>query len=110
MTQGLCVVFANLKPRPLAGMLSEGMVMCAQNDDHTQVELIRPPEDCTVGERVQLEGNPIGGAKLTDEMQKILNPKRKLAEKLLPLLRTNGEGAAEFNGVRMMTSKGLIRS
>ena len=60
MTEGLCIVFANLKPRPLAGMLSAGMVMCAGNAEHTQVELMRPPEGCKVGERVVLEGNPAG--------------------------------------------------
>ena len=61
MTQGLCIVFANLKPRKLADVMSEGMVMCASNADHTAVELMRPPVGCKVGERVQLEGNPIGG-------------------------------------------------
>jgi aminoacyl tRNA synthase complex-interacting multifunctional protein 1 len=35
MTEGLCVVFANLKPRKLADIMSEGMVMCAGNADHT---------------------------------------------------------------------------
>ena len=56
MTKGLCVVFANLKPRKLADLFSEGMVMCAGNADHTQVELMRPPEGAKVGERIQLEG------------------------------------------------------
>lgn len=60
MTEGLCVVFANLKPRKLADIMSEGMVMCAGNSDHTQVELMRPPEGSVVGERVVLEGNPAG--------------------------------------------------
>lgn len=60
MTEGLCVVFANLKPRKLADIMSEGMVMCASNTDHTQVEIMRPPEGAKVGERVTLEADPAG--------------------------------------------------
>ena len=37
MLDGQCVVFANLKERKLAGIGSEGMVMCAENDDHSEV-------------------------------------------------------------------------
>lgn len=35
MTEGLVMVFVNLKPRKLADLMSEGMVMCASNEDHT---------------------------------------------------------------------------
>ena len=108
MTVGLCVVFANLKPRKLADIMSQGMVMCAGNADHTQVELMRPPEGSKVGERVVLEGDPAG--LLTQEFQEILNPKKKQAEKFLPLLKTNNLGEGTFNGVRLVTSKGVIKS
>lgn len=43
MLDGLCVVFANLKKKKLAGVESEGMVLCGENDDHTVAELMRPP-------------------------------------------------------------------
>jgi aminoacyl tRNA synthase complex-interacting multifunctional protein 1 len=36
------------------------MVMCASNADHTAIELIRPPKGSKIGERVSLEGNPVG--------------------------------------------------
>jgi aminoacyl tRNA synthase complex-interacting multifunctional protein 1 len=57
---GLCVVFANLKPKKLAGIFniyvkgfeSNGMVMCASNADHTKCEIMRPPEGSLIGERV----------------------------------------------------------
>lgn len=52
MTKGLVVVFANLKPRKLVDIMSNGMVMCASNADKTKIELIRPPEGSKVGERV----------------------------------------------------------
>lgn len=52
MTKGLCVVFANLKPKKLAGDFSEGMVMCADNAEIGKVQLMRPPEGSKVGERI----------------------------------------------------------
>jgi len=40
--KGKVLVMANLKPRPLAGFNSNGMVVCASTPDHTAVELIVP--------------------------------------------------------------------
>jgi aminoacyl tRNA synthase complex-interacting multifunctional protein 1 len=54
MLKGKCVVFANLKEKKLGGVPSHGMVMCADNTDHTKLEIIRPPEDAVIGERVYL--------------------------------------------------------
>lgn len=39
---GKVIIMANLKPRPLAGFLSNGMVVCASTPDHTAVELLIP--------------------------------------------------------------------
>jgi aminoacyl tRNA synthase complex-interacting multifunctional protein 1 len=50
--KGKVIVMANLKPRPLAGFVSNGMVVCASNDDHTIVELLIPEGE--LGERVFL--------------------------------------------------------
>ena len=52
MLDGQCVVFANLKPKKLAGIPSEGMVMCAQDDGRSKVQLMRPPAGSKVGERI----------------------------------------------------------
>ena len=52
--KGKVLVMANLKPRPLAGFSSNGMVVCASSKDHTQVSLIIPEGE--LGERVFLEG------------------------------------------------------
>lgn len=106
MTQGLCVVYANLKPRKLADLMSEGMVLCAGNADHTQIELMRPPEGAKVGERVVLEGNPAGD--VSQEFQPVLNPKKKIAEAFLPCLKTNDACEGTYNGVKFMTSKGAV--
>lgn len=108
MTEGLCIVYANLKPRKLADIMSEGMVMCAGNEEHTVIEIMRPPEGSKVGDRVVLEGNPAG--ELSQEFCSVLNPKRKIAEKVLPLLSTNGDKEGTFNGVKLITSAGVIKS
>jgi len=54
------IVFANMKPKKLAGIMSEGMVLCASNADHTVVELMRPHKDSAIGERVTLVGPSFG--------------------------------------------------
>ena len=59
------MVFANMKPKKLAGIMSEGMVLCASNADHTAVELMRPSNDTPIGERVTLEGALFGPDGLT---------------------------------------------
>ena len=53
-------VFANLKPRKLGPFMSNGMVMCASPPG--DLEIVRPPPGSKLGERVMLEGNPIGDA------------------------------------------------
>lgn len=40
--KGPVIVMVNLKPRPLGGFMSNGMVVCAASADHTQIVLIRP--------------------------------------------------------------------
>jgi len=69
----LLIVFANLKrmitvlrckvynvfavlAAKLRGIESFGMVLAASNPEKTIVELIRPPEGSTLGERICLEG------------------------------------------------------
>lgn len=102
------IVFANMKPRKLAGIMSEGMVLCASNADHTQVELMRPSNDTPLGERVSLDGNPFGADGITQEPQPILNPKRKVEPKLLEKLTTDGAKQGLFNGVKLTTKAGPI--
>lgn len=50
----LVVVCCNLKPRPLAGFSSNGMVICATTPDKT--EMLDPPQGSVVGERLGLKG------------------------------------------------------
>ena len=76
LLDGLVVVFANLKPRTLADFKSDGMLMCANNADQSEFELVRPPAGAKVGDRIQLKGNPCGGVALSGEASEKLNPKK----------------------------------
>jgi tRNA-binding EMAP/Myf-like protein len=50
------LVMANLKARSLGGFSSQGMVLCASNDDHTIVKFVEVPEAANVGDRVVFPG------------------------------------------------------
>lgn len=41
------IVVANLAPRKMRGVESQGMLLAASNDDHTKVELVNP--ECEIG-------------------------------------------------------------
>jgi hypothetical protein len=69
---------------------------------------MRPPEGSVVGERIQLEGNPILGTPLASNYEAVLNPKKKYAERFLPMLKTNAGKEGTYNGVRLVTSKGVV--
>lgn len=55
LSQYICVL-ANMKPKSLRGKVSNGMVLCVSNEDHTKIELLRPSEGSVIGERVMIEG------------------------------------------------------
>lgn len=107
----------------MRGIESQGMVLCASmyvitficilcfsqyvffSDDPKQVQALIPPEGSVPGERVYVEnyeeGNP-------DE---VLNPKKKIWEKLQQDLKTNSEYFATWQGNALLTkSQGKIRS
>ena len=86
------VVVTNLKPRRVGSFTSEGMVLCAENEDHSAVELVEPPAEAQVGEWIQFEGLP--EVKPDSE----INPNRKTSPwgKAQPFLRVNEEGVAGY--------------
>ena len=52
-----CIVVCNLKPRDLEGVPSNGMVLCASNQDHSEVKLVSAPDGCAPGELVTFRGH-----------------------------------------------------
>lgn len=98
------IIIANLKPRNMRGIKSHGMVLCASNEEHTEVEPLAPPEGAPVGERCWFgeeaeQGEPAKPNQVD---------KKKMWEEVQPLLRTDGGRVAGFDGRTMMTSAGAV--
>ncbi|PWA65023.1 Glutathione S-transferase/chloride channel, C-terminal [Artemisia annua] len=99
----LVALITNVKPGKLRDVVSEGLVLCASNADHTAVEPLIVPEGAKIGECVTFagyEGKP----------EDVLNPKKKQLDKITPNLFTDDKGVATFKGVPFMTSAGPCTS
>ncbi len=46
------ILFVNLEPRKMKGVVSEGMILAAVNKDKSNVKLIQPEGDIELGSRV----------------------------------------------------------
>jgi len=96
------VVMANLKTRKLMGFPSQGMVVCAaqEDEDGGKVEFIEPPLGAKVGERIMVEG--FDGEPATENQ--VL--KKKMLNVIFPDLVTDANGVATYKGVALATSAG----
>ncbi|CAN6246245.1 unnamed protein product [Urochloa humidicola] len=95
-------VLCNLKPVAMRGIKSHAMVLAASSDDHTKVELIEPPADAAVGEKITFAG-------YSDEPEASLSGKSKVWEKLAADLHSNGELVACYKDVPFTTSAGVCK-
>ncbi|XP_014242844.1 tyrosine--tRNA ligase, cytoplasmic [Cimex lectularius] len=98
------VVLCNLKPAKMRGVLSAGMVLCASQeaDGKKEVELLIPPEGSNPGDRVFVDNYENGSP---DE---VLNPKKKVWDKLQIDLKTSTTCEAIWQGNNLLTSKGKV--
>ena len=98
-----CLVLANLKPRDLEGTPSNGMVLCASSSDHSEVQLVVPPEGAQVGELVTFEGH-------ASEPVDAGNRAVKSWKKVRGNFATDADGVAWYTGedtpAKMNTSAG----
>lgn len=99
----LVVVLCNLKPAKMRGIESTGMILCASIDEPRQIEPLNPPTGSQPGERVFVEGYSSGSDSLD-----VLNPKKKIWEKLQTDLKTSHRCLAEWQSNPLVTSRGLI--
>jgi aminoacyl tRNA synthase complex-interacting multifunctional protein 1 len=74
MTGARVLCLCNVKKGPLREQMSEGMVMCASNEDHTVVDFVQPPEGAVNGEKVSFEG-------FTGEPVEVLVRRRKCSRR-----------------------------
>lgn len=97
------IVFCNLKPNKIRGEVSQGMVMCAASEDG-KVEIIDPPADAVAGDRITVEG-------FSGEPDALINPKKKILEKILPDLKTNDKCEVVYKGKPLQVQgKGGLKS
>jgi len=95
------VVFANLKPSKLRGIQSQGMVLAASNEDHSIVQLLEPPSDSKVGDKVACQGEDVSAYALPDTS---INPKAKTSvwPKVQEKLIVNSEGVPLFDSTPLV--------
>ncbi|KAK9840019.1 hypothetical protein WJX74_002190 [Apatococcus lobatus] len=103
----LVVVLCNLKPRNMRGIKSNGMLLCASNDAHDQVEPLVPPESAAIGERVFFEADAASQA-APESPNKV--QKKKIWEAVQPDLKTDADRQAGYKSMIMQTSAGSITS
>jgi len=101
MTNRKVLVVCNLKAAKIVGFASNGMVLAAKaNDGSNKVELIDPPADAIVGERITIEG--LTGDPLSSTQVK----KKKIWDKVAKNLKTLEGGIASWEGKPLLTSQG----
>ena len=105
----MVLVLCNLKERKLAGFPSHGMVLCASNEDHTEVKLVSVPVEAKIGERVTVPGFEFEGEDGAPYAENKVG-KKKVFEKLAPFLQTSEYGVPEFAGRPLLTSAGVCTS
>ncbi|KAK8795494.1 hypothetical protein WA158_000151 [Blastocystis sp. Blastoise] len=98
------IVVTNFKSRRTLNFESNGMVLCACNEDNSKIEPLTPPEGAALGEIVTFEGLP--DIYPDDEVV----PTRKTSPwgKSSPYLTINKEGEALYKEARFMTSAGPV--
>lgn len=117
--KGKVLVFANLKPRKLAGFQSEGMILCAsqKSADPTSppaaIEIGRPALAAQPGERVYLDLPDLP----TEEIETVLagrphlaSPSNSVVENIIKNLATDSQGRITFKGKLLRTKSGYLSS
>ncbi|KAF9599516.1 hypothetical protein IFM89_038736 [Coptis chinensis] len=103
------IVLANLKPRNMRGVKSSGMLLCASDASHENVELLSPPEGSVIGERIwfglEEEKENQSPAASPNQIQK-----KKIWELVQPHLKTDGSCVAALGTQLMQTSAGVVTS
>ena len=103
----LVIVLANLKERNMVGVKSFGMLLAASTEanDGRVVELITPPEDAAVGERVNFGAMDAPQVK-PFAVNKV--NKKKVWEAVQPDMGTTGDRVVAWSGLPMVTSAGPV--
>lgn len=97
----MVVVICNLKAATFKGKISEAIILCASSSERT--ELLMPPSNCEVGEKVSVkgfEGLPV---------KEINNRTDKILRTVKFYLKTNSNCIATYDGKPLEVSdKGFV--
>ncbi|XP_055638014.1 tyrosine--tRNA ligase, cytoplasmic [Toxorhynchites rutilus septentrionalis] len=93
------VTLTNMKSSKIRGVESEGLVLCAFNQDKYEPLIV--PESAKIGERIIAEGFNNAKAEVAQ-----LNPKKKVWEKIQAELKTNSDGDALWKDFSLLTMNG----
>merc|ERR1712168_347332 len=102
MLNRMVVVLCNLKPAKMRGVESNGMVLCGSREDPREVDPIAPPTGSKPGDKVVVEGYETG------DPDDVLNPKKKVWDKLAVDLKVNDQGQAMWQSCALATEKGPV--
>lgn len=91
-------VVCNLKPANMRGIKSHAMVLAATSEDGETVELLDPPTDAEIGQRVVCAG-------FEGEPDEVLNPKKKVWDQVVVDLFTDEARNACFRGVPLTVNE-----
>ncbi|KAF8948594.1 hypothetical protein BGZ47_003858 [Haplosporangium gracile] len=102
------IVVGNMKPSKLRGVMSQGMLLCAMEQDEkgevTKVGLLEPAEGSQAGDKVTIEGF----TDLETVPAAVLTPKKKWFEKSRIHFSVL-DGVAYYKGSPFRTVQGLVR-
>ncbi|OQR74603.1 tyrosine--tRNA ligase [Tropilaelaps mercedesae] len=99
LLNSLVVVLCNLKPAKVRGIESRGMILCATTAE--KIEVLRPPANAKVGDRVVVDGYEVPPPTGIPE---VLNPKRKHWEKLSVDMKVSQTLIAEYGGNALLVN------
>ena len=97
------IVLANLKPRTIKGITSNGMILCASNADKSKVDPLSPPAGAKVGELIRFEGH-------LSEPVEAGNRATKAYSKVADGFHTTEDGVATYQGIPFMCPEGPCTS
>jgi methionine--tRNA ligase beta chain len=103
----MVAVVTNLGEADIKGVISNGLVLCASNDDHTIVEPLEPAEGSKPGEQVHYPGLESSGspdAKLNAKKWAKIKKKLKTTESV----KDGSRPFAQFDHLVMTTSAGPV--
>lgn len=97
----LCLVFCNMKPKPLKGVVSHGMVLCASNA--SKVVLVRPPPGAQPGDRIFF-----GDSYKEPSKDSLPPPSNSQLTEILSSFVTDDEGVVSWKGKKAWLSQGVL--